>query len=762
MNDQPVTTAAPAATPDLIVQAARLLAGVCDGAHLKDELGYNAVDSPFMKSVVQQERHSPRQLRAMWHILRKYKGQLADRGVAYEALVPPPLPPRADDGRFTAANLRLRLEWVDTKFGRRIALVFGYHPNLVEIARKLEKRWFDKERKAWLIPDDVDALDNALGLFEAFEPPLQIDVDPDLKDATDRARESRRKSYAMSRAASSDLDIPTKLPLLPFQRAGVEYIDAHGGRALVADEMGLGKTAQAIGWLNLRHEKALPALVVVPAIVRVNWVREFAKFSDLKAMVVCSKSSLKSFEELGIPAADRPLPGYDAVIVNYDLMSWPKLTEFHMRNGQTLTGYIEKQVKGKSYVIRTGSGSEIKLAHAGVARKAQKDAPLCDATINGVSVQDWSAFGFKTVVFDEAQALKEEKSQRTRVSLALAERIAHVIELTGTPLLNRPREIWTLTKAIEPAVFPSFFQFGKEFCGAFQDRFGWNFDGATNIDKLSRILRERVMIRRQKMEVLTELPERRRVTIPIMLNGALKEYQKEASTAIESLAELRREREEWKTRMNSMADEERRTYLAEHAEEKAKAQGITGHIISEITKLRRVAGLAKTEAAVDFILDSVEQAGAVIVFAHHHDVIDAYMGRLLEEEIRVVKVDGRDGAVARQTAVDAFQEGKAQVIVVSIAAGGVGMNLQTASNVIFVEFPWRPGDVDQAEARAWRMGQKNAVTTYFLIGIGTIEEPIARVIDAKREVVNAVVGESDRTIEDDGILDSILDEVIGA
>jgi len=709
------TAAGPAVTREEILRAGAALAAVCDGAVDRDGHGYNGVDSRIAKSILAAPAKTDRQVRALWHILRKYRKQLEGRGFQYEALVPPALPSRDERGQFQPSVRRLKLVWIDTQYGRRIALVFGYDMNLVNIARGLEKRWFDQAGKQWLIPDDVDHLDNALAAFEALEPPMAIEIDPALREATDVIRTSRKASLTASHAAApaTEIEIPTKLPLLPFQKAGVEFIDAHGGRALVADEMGLGKTCQAIGWLALRRERALPALVVVPAVVRVNWIREIAKFSDLKAMVVVSKSSLKSFQKLGIPVSDKPEPGYDIVIVNYDLCR-------------------------ADYDVET--------------RK------LTSATINKIDIKAWPAF--KTVVFDEAHALKEAKSQRTRVGLALASRTPHVILLTGTPLLNRPKEIWTLSQACNVSVFPKFFPFAQRYCGARKDRFGWDFNGATHLDELARILRERVMVRREKMDVLKELPDRRRVTFPVSINGHMADYDREAKPILENLAKLRQERDAWKIKVEKLDGEKRTKYLAEHAETRAKNAGITGHMIAEITKLRQIAGLAKVEPATDFLLDTIESAGKVIVFAHHHTVIDAYVAKLTEAKIKVEKLDGREAAADRQTAIDRFQDGDAQVIVMSIGAGGVGINLQAASNVVFVELPWRPGDVDQAEARAWRMGQKNAVSTYFLVGLGTIEESIAKVIDAKREVTNAVVGETDRSVDEDGIMDTILEDLL--
>lgn len=704
MNEETAT----APTREAIVLAARALAGVCDGAIAEDGMGYNGLDSRLMKDLAAQVTHSDRQLRMMWHILRKYTKQLAGRGIQYEALVAPELPQARDagTGQFRPATARLRMEWVDTQYGRRIALVFGYNVDLVNIVRGLEKRWFDAALKAWLIPNDVHALDAALAALEAVEPPLVIELEPELRKATDESRAALRRSLEASHASTSDLVVPTKLPLLPFQLAGVEFIEAHDGRAIVADEMGLGKTAQAIGWLVLKGAPVLPALVVCPAVVRVNWAREIARFSDLKALIVVSKSSLKGFQKLGVAVSDRPEPGYDIIIVNYDLCRFSKNA----------------------------------------------------ATINGLPIDAWE---FNTVIFDESHYVKEAKAQRTKAAAALARHAVNAILLTGTPTLNRPKELWSQVAIANPHIFPTFFPFARKYCGAKKGRFGWDFNGATNTDELARILRERIMVRREKMTVLKELPDRRRCTIPIALNGHLADYQREAGGIIANLAELRSQRDAWKTKMAELSDDERRTYLAANAEAKAAAAKIQGHMIAEITRLRLVAGLAKVDAATDFVLDTVESAGKVLVFAHHHDVVDAYTSRLEEAGIKLVRVTGQENAAERQQAIDAFQNGDAQVALLSIGAGGAGLNLQAATNVIFVELPWRPGDVDQAEARAWRMGQKNAITTYFLVGLQTIEEKIAKVIDTKREVVNALMGETDRTVDEDGILDAILCEILG-
>src|SRR4029079_15317493 len=162
-------------------------------------------------------------------------------------------------------------------------------------------------------------------------PPVPIEIEPALKADMERIREERRVRYQESRSETADLEVPTKLPLRPFQRAGVKWVDDLDGRALIADEMGLGKTPQALGWLLLRQAKAIPALVVCSAGLRPNWVIEAKKFTDFRCLIISGKTSLKTYQKLGFDASETPLPGYDLTVINYDLFSadgvksWVKL-----------------------------------------------------------------------------------------------------------------------------------------------------------------------------------------------------------------------------------------------------------------------------------------------------------------------------------------------------------------------------------------------------------------------------------------------------
>lgn len=708
-------------TPDLIVSATRALRAVCDGAKTQDGQGYNGFDASFMHPMADLANHTPRQLIAMHRILGKYRKQLEGKGIDYDELVPPQDGPR--DPVEKKPTL-IKIFWsTHPRWGRSIKIAFQYSPAIVEIMRALKtnlqgKAWFNSDGdNAWKINDGAAQWTELMRMFAGQPMQLETGMVEYYAELSKNPAPAAspvgplvtEEKLAASRAEDADITVLTKLPLLPFQLAGVKFIEDHKGRAIVGDEMGLGKTPEAIGYL-VRHPEARPALIVVPVTLIPNWTREIKKFSDLTVCVVMATSNLKLMAKLGIPADTKPMAGYDIVLVNYDI--------------------IKKNLEA------------LKI------------------------------FRFRALILDEAHGIKEEGAAKTKavigfkpkgkkdeILIGLSETIEHVILLTGTPFLNRPREIWTLTQAVDKSLFPSFFKFAKRYCSAHKNRFGWDFSGASNLEELDRILRSNMMVRREKTQVLKELPEKRRATVPLSMNGHSSEYETEAAPILEAMREARKERDEWKAMLDAMTPEARKTYLAEHAEQAAKIGKMTGVLIGEIAKLRIAAAKAKMEPATERIVDMAE-SGKLLVFCHHHSIIDLVVAKLNEAGLKTVKVDGREDAVQRQANIDAFQTGDAQVAVLGIMAASTGLTLTASSNVVFMELPWRPGDVEQAEARVHRFGQKNSVTSWFLVAMGTIEEAMAKMLDAKREVINAAVGESDRTIDEEGILDAILSEVL--
>jgi SWI/SNF-related matrix-associated actin-dependent regulator 1 of chromatin subfamily A len=346
-------------------------------------------------------------------------------------------------------------------------------------------------------------------------------------------------------------------------------------------------------------------------------------------------------------------------------------------------------------------------------------------------------------------------------ALAISRLVPHCICLTGTPIMNRPKEIWHQTQVVNENVFPKFWDFGQNFCAGHQTRFGWDFNGASNLQELDKVMRSTIMIRRTKAQVLPELPAKTLVTIPFILDDKLeKKYRKDTESTVDRLTRLKKDRDEWRVLMGAMGDVERKKYLATHAEAALKAGKITGQMLEDLDKIKKSALDVKFDQAMKFILDSHEANGKLLVFATHHDTIDRAVSYLRKEGVKTDHIDGRVDVGQRNAIKNAFQDGDLEVLVCGIRAAGEGLTLTASHTVIFIEFDWNPSRHLQAEDRVHRISQKSAVTIYYLVAMGTIEESIVRMIDAKREVVNAAVGEGDRTIDENGIMDAMLDSIL--
>jgi len=324
----------------------------------------------------------------------------------------------------------------------------------------------------------------------------------------------------------------------------------------------------------------------------------------------------------------------------------------------------------------------------------------------------------KLMILDEAHYLKNRKAKRTKAILGKGKkapglsRVEKIIALTGTPILNRPVEIYPVAKTLAPNDIPPFMTFAHKYCGAKHNGFGWDFNGSSNTKELHDLLTSTIMIRRTKAEVLKDLPEKTRSVIPIEMSAtAVHEYEQAKAHFLKWLATVDPEK----------------VSAAQRAE-----------VLVQFQTLKRLAARGKWAATIDWLKDALNTGSKILVFAIHHDAVDSLMDAL--KSYIPVKIDGRDSQEARNAAVSRFQDDPAcRVFVGNIKAAGVGLTLTAASAVAFTELGWTPGEHIQAEDRAHRIGQKNAVNVYYLIAKDTIEEDIAALLDNKQKVLNAVL-----------------------
>jgi SWI/SNF-related matrix-associated actin-dependent regulator 1 of chromatin subfamily A len=359
----------------------------------------------------------------------------------------------------------------------------------------------------------------------------------------------------------------------------------------------------------------------------------------------------------------------------------------------------------------TVGGEEIAVLNGG---EPSVDRLARHTIINYDALTKWEetlvAAGFKTVVADEAHYLKNDKSKRSKSFAKIVESATRRILLTGTPVLNRPRDLWNLLKTIDNDTWGNFFKYGQRYCDGWRDRFGWKFDGASNMMELNDRLNGHQWIRRLKADVLSELPEKMRHLVALEVGEQ------------ERRAYLRVEKDGAKV-FHSCG------HLASQGDSEARAQ-----ILAHITRLRVAVGQAKLEAAGDWIQDLVDSCGKVVVFARHSAVIDG-----LAERFGGLKIDGSVSPAKRADVVAQFQsDPEAKVIVCSIEAASVGITLTAAQHLVFVERVWRAGDHRQAEDRIHRIGQTGQATIWYLDVPETFDEALRAIQDWKAERADAI------------------------
>lgn len=156
--------------------------------------------------------------------------------------------------------------------------------------------------------------------------------------------------------------------------------------------------------------------------------------------------------------------------------------------------------------------------------------------------------------------------------------------------------------------------------------------------------------------------------------------------------------------------------------------------------LKDITARGKLKEVIDFVKDFRENGKKIILFCNLHEIVD----RLLAAFPSAVCVTGRQNMEEKQASVDAFQKNpKTDVIICSIKAASAGITLTAASDVAFIELPWTYADCDQAESRAHRIGQKDSVNCYYLLGRRTIDQKLYRIIEEKKHISNAVLGAED-------------------
>ncbi len=442
--------------------------------------------------------------------------------------------------------------------------------------------------------------------------------------------------------------VPSGLSLYPFQsKKGVPHILSHN-KSYIAHAPGLGKSAQAICAVNSSPGRTL---IICPSFLKINWAREITKWSyrDFPSIAIVPETL----------AQDETEWGADYLIVSDSMII-------------------------KEWVRR------------------------------GILTQD-----FKFVFVDEGHRFKAHDSSRSVAlfggqtekikSPGLIYRSEHVCILSGTPLLNRPIELWPVLYAMAPELidFQSYQNFGFKYGGAIQDGRGhWKFVGSCNEEELKTRIMGRFMQRIRKEDVLKDLPDKVREAVFL-----------DQDTRAEDVKAL---------------DQKLQAKLKKSDFQRPQALG-------EYAILRHQNGLAKVVWAARFveqILNS-EVDEQVIVYAHHKDVVEL-LRRALIPHLPMV-INGETAMDVRTKIQDLFQQGRRRLIIGNIDAMSLGITLTKATRVVFVEYSWTPSSNEQAEDRAHRIGQKDSVFCQYLVLPNSLDEVILNSVLSKEEKIARVI-----------------------
>jgi len=551
-----------------------------------------------------------------------------------------------------------------------------------EVAKTAKFRW-NPDRREWWTDDKTKAAKLASFAVDAT-------LKAELSSLNETALEARRAALEASKATDAAIQIPAPAgcDYLPYQKAGISFMSKRPN-TLLGDEMGLGKTIQAIGLIN--YDPSIQTVCVIcPATLKGNWAREMKKWL------------VRPFS-IGI-GASQECPATDIVIINYESV-WEADKDAIAYN---------KTVSKKQHKPTA------KLRHASLMRE------------------------FDLLVVDECHRLKNPKAKRSEAIDKIAAK--RRVYMTGTPIVNRPVELWPFLLRLDPKTWtyvnkqgevrPRFYDFAKRFCNWAPGTGAPT--GASNLGELQDILRTTILIRRLKAEVLTELPAKRRQVVELDANGATgvvtsgRERMDRLASEIDDL--------EAAVELAKAGDDEN-----VYHEAVARLKAAKGIAFSELARVRHEEAVALLPKAIEFLKDATEDdpTHKIVVMGWHHDVLNGIADAFGDAAVRV---NGETKLADRDAAVQRFQtDPSCQVFVGSITAAGVGITLTASSHVVFVEEDWVPGNITQAEDRVHRIGQRESCLIQHLVLNGSVAVKMIKVCIAKQEIADKAL---DLAVED--------------
>jgi len=335
------------------------------------------------------------------------------------------------------------------------------------------------------------------------------------------------------------------------------------------------------------------------------------------------------------------------------------------------------------------------------------------------------------LVLDEAHYVKNRKAIRSKIAFSI--KAKKKIFLTGTPIENRPMDVFPLLKSLDPVNWKNYFDFGMRYCNGNQTNFGWDFNGACRLDELQYKLRSSIMIRRKKIDVLKDLPPKFRQVIELPSIGLEKLIEKEISS-----------KEKIKLVSSSVKNAETGSLSDTNEGFADRISELSGdsknYDFSEIARARYDVAIAKIPLVVEHLKNCFNDSPKhkIVLFGFHRDVISKLQEECVEYN-PVILVGGMNDA-DKQFSIDTFnKEDSCRLFIGNIRAAGVGITLVSSHHVIFAELDWNPAVITQCEDRVHRIGQKENVLVQHLVLENSMDAKMIKTIIDKQKIADSLL-----------------------
>lgn len=482
-------------------------------------------------------------------------------------------------------------------------------------------------------------------------------------------------------------EVPTTLhaQLRPYQRQGLawlQFLHELSAGGILADDMGLGKTLMTLALLTWRRERegSLPSLIVCPTSVTTNWIKEALKFApDLRTIILTGKERGRLRQV--VERSSRPV---QATIAD-----------------ETADKTADKTADGTVALPQEWQDTDIMVTTYGLLRR---------------DVDTLKRIRYRYIVLDEAQNIKNYNTATAKAARQLQSEAR--IALSGTPVENRLAELYSVMDFCNPGMLGSKASFSRHY------EYPILSDSRGPAARRLRAMIRPFVLRRTKHQVLRDLPPKQEIEYTCILT-------REQQQRYDALAGL----------------------IRGEIGEKIEQEGLAKNQIQLLTALLRLRQMACEPRLVDRMLPAnqsakrneflklvrelVSEGRRALVFSQFVELLRLWQRDLDREGIAYEYLDG--STKDRDAVVDAFQTGDAPLFLISLKAGGTGLNLTAADTVIHCDPWWNPAVEAQATDRVHRIGQTRAVTIYRLVAAGTVEEKIIELKHHKQALADAVI-----------------------